>query len=92
MLPALYAFLAYSLIYTIYVMTTADLVMRQVEPELAIPAVPRPPPHMRTGGGESDRKPLSGRFAYAGEPGLSYYRRIVLVYHCPKMGHRADCC
>jgi len=34
MLPTLYAFLAYSFIYTIYVMTTADLVMRQVEPDL----------------------------------------------------------
>jgi hypothetical protein len=38
-LPAVYAFLAYSFIYTIYVTTTADLVMRAAEPEAAVPAV-----------------------------------------------------
>lgn len=39
MLPALYAFLAYSLIYTIYVMMTADLVMRPAEIEAPTPGV-----------------------------------------------------
>jgi hypothetical protein len=38
-LPALYSFLAYSFVYTIYVMLTADLVMRPKEVEVAIPAV-----------------------------------------------------
>src|ERR1019366_4282848 len=36
-LPTLYAFLAYSLIYTFYVMITADLVMRQAEVAIAVP-------------------------------------------------------
>ena len=34
-LPALYAFLAYSVVYTLYLMATADLVMRPVESEPA---------------------------------------------------------
>jgi hypothetical protein len=49
MLPALYAFLAYSLIYTIYVMTTADLVMRRAEPEAA-PLVAEAGAHGHGGG------------------------------------------
>lgn len=32
-LPALYAFLAYSVVYMLYLMATADLVMRPVEAE-----------------------------------------------------------
>jgi len=39
LLPAVYAFLTYSLVYTMYVMLTADLVMRPKEVEVAIPAV-----------------------------------------------------
>jgi hypothetical protein len=39
-LPALYSFLAYSFIYAIYLMTTADLIRRQVEPDLATTMTP----------------------------------------------------
>ena len=34
-LPAVYSFLAYSVVYAIYLMATADLVRRPVEPDLA---------------------------------------------------------
>lgn len=34
-LPVLYAFLSYSVVYTLYLMATADLVMRPVEAEPA---------------------------------------------------------
>jgi hypothetical protein len=50
MLPTLYAFLAYSFIYTIYVMTTADLVMRQAEIEAPTLAVTPAAAHGHDGG------------------------------------------
>ena len=50
MLPTLYAFLAYSFIYTIYVMTTADLVMRQAEVEAPALSVTPAAAHGDVGG------------------------------------------
>ena len=44
-LPAVYSFLAYSFVYTLYMMTTSDLVMRQPEVEEAIPVVIGAAPH-----------------------------------------------
>jgi hypothetical protein len=49
-LPAVYAFLAYSFVYTIYVMTTADLVMRVAEPEASVPSVTPAAAHGHGGG------------------------------------------
>jgi hypothetical protein len=49
-LPTLYAFLAYSFIYTIYVMATADLVMRQAEVEAPTLAVTPAAAHGHDGG------------------------------------------
>ena len=50
MLPTLYAFLAYSLIYTFYVMTTADLVMRPTEPDVATTLTPPAAAHAHGAG------------------------------------------
>jgi hypothetical protein len=49
-LPALHAFLAYSFVYALYLMTTADLVRRQVEPEAVAPAVTPAAAHGDGGG------------------------------------------
>ncbi len=48
--PALYSFLAYSLVYAVYLMTTADLIRRQVEPEAVAPAVTPAAAHGDAGG------------------------------------------
>jgi len=49
-LPALYSFLAYSFIYAIYLMMTADLVMRPAELEAAVPLVTPAAAHGHDGG------------------------------------------
>ena len=49
-LPALYSFLAYSFVYAIYLMTTADLVMRPVEADLASTMTPPAAAHAHGAG------------------------------------------
>src|SRR5579864_3933076 len=49
-LPTVYSFLAYSVVYTLYVMTTADLVKRPKEDELPIPSVTLAAAHGDAGG------------------------------------------
>jgi tetrahydromethanopterin S-methyltransferase subunit D len=49
-LPAVYSFLAYSFFYTIYLMTTADLIRRQVEPDLATTMTPLAAAHAHGAG------------------------------------------
>jgi hypothetical protein len=50
MLPAVYSFLAYSVLYTLYLMTTGDLVKRAVEPEIATPMTPPAAAHAHGAG------------------------------------------
>jgi hypothetical protein len=50
LLPALYSFLAYSVVYTLYLMTTSDLVMRAAEQEIAVPAAASAAAHGHGGG------------------------------------------
>jgi hypothetical protein len=49
-LPTVYSFLAYSIVYTVYVMTTADMVRREAEPEAAVPVVTPAAAHGGGGG------------------------------------------
>jgi hypothetical protein len=49
-LPAVYSFLAYSFFYAIYLMTTADLIRRQVEPDLATTMTPPAAAHAHGAG------------------------------------------